>query len=856
MNRKLPYALVRYAAEPRTASLAAPGAPGQGGPPLSDFVTLAAHVYRGTYFPGTIRPADRATRVRAALDGARLRFRLEMEEPDIATVLRKLRDGRDGFWDTDFVCLNFLSAGGKVVQVAVKPDGSTLVLADWRARSRWARCAAVRTAAASWTAKVNVPLKALGVTRDDLSSRPVPFDVVRYQRSTCALTAWCPIPDQLPFNENYRFPVFCFGLLGIGDIAWSRYAPKSPDVGQLRYEGPAAIRAGEQVSMRLVYRAGRHGVATGGGIRFNLSNEVIECNRRSALPRPLPEKDWTALQWDDPRLPGYVAVRCARKGSRFVLRRDDVFSVTAHLQRGPALREGDEVTVEIGCEGPGVRAQLLTQRDYPVKWFADPAGSGLFLSPRRFPTIRVVGREAQELRLFCPPTPDRGERFRLVVVALDHYGNVAERHRGPVRFSCAAAVRGLPREYRFRAADRGTAQFDVSIAAGGAFTIQAADVTDACIHGQSNLILTDGSFGPGKILFGDIHTHSQLSDGRLGLPDKAREVGLHRGCDFWVSTDHDHDLTPRRIELLNRTVEQASDPGRFVALAGYEWTGTMGHGMAPWVRKHYAHRNVVFRGPVREVLDALDPRSDTPRKLHQALRRRSENCVIIHHFHCGDPEIFNDVERAVEISGWCGEFVRDADVAPGWAAMGGIGELLDRGLRFSIFAGTDHGTEAYYAQLPAELTGLFCESLTRDAVFDALRDGRGYATSGQRTLLKLTVNGVAAGHASRMIRAKRRTVEVVVGSATPVLSVMLERTGRRRVDLGAFEFGVRRFRWVDDDPAPPAGFYRVIVRTAQGHTAWSSPVFYELRPQAPRRARPKPAAERRASPGKKKGKTR
>lgn len=831
MKKGIDYNLVRYAEQERQAILWPSQSFHNQDPQIRDFITVSAHLYRGTYYPGTLYRADYQTRCAIYFDARNLYFDLEMEEPYIKKLLKRMKEEKNpDFWQTDFVSLNFIATDNKLVQIVFKPDASAKGFKNYQYLRQWQNFAKIKHTPNTWKAQVAVPLKILGFTYEDIYKYPILFDIVRYHSANAAITAWCPIPDQLPFNETYRYPVFCFGLLSAKPVHWEKYAGKSADLGKIVYKGPKRVKAGEYVGFDIKYRVGAKGFNQGGGIKFNISNEVIECDRNSPLKRRFPEKDWSRLQWDEPKQEGYVSISCSNKNARFKLFRRDYFSITAVLTRGGPLKEGDYITISAGIgEGcPGIRSQLLSQKNFPLKFYFDLLGNGVFLPLPKFPAIDIIGCPAKDIQIHCQPTPDPGERFRLVVVATDYYGNVADSYRGEVKFFSPAKVNGLPSKYRFKVSDRGIAEFRVSIESRGVYTIEAVDARDAAISGKSNLIVTDGSFGPDKIFFGDIHTHSQLSDGRLHPFQKYREVALHRGCDFWALTDHGHDLTTKRISLLNETMEKFNKEGWFVTLPGYEWTGTLGQGEA-WLRKMYGHRNVIFLHPLKYVFDGINPWSDTPEKLKEALRKTDGDFIIINHFHCGDPATFKGVDESVEISGWCGNDIRETPLDMVEHPAASVQSILSKGFRVGIFAGSDHGTEAYYRGLPAELTGLYCKELCRNDIFKSLKEGKGYATSGQKTLLKFTLNGIEPSNSKGVARGRKRRLKIVAGSVMPVLTVEVIKNGNVWMNLGSFDFGVESFSIMDDAPSPNRGYYYVRIKTAQGHTAWSSPVFYRVR---------------------------
>ncbi|MGH9337934.1 MAG: DUF3604 domain-containing protein, partial [Vicinamibacteria bacterium] len=92
-----------------------------------------------------------------------------------------------------------------------------------------------------------------------------------------------------------------------------------------------------------------------------------------------------------------------------------------------------------------------------------------------------------------------------------------------------------------------------------------------------------------RILWGDLHGHSQLSDG-TGTPEDfflyARDVAA---LDVVALTDHDHwgmvflDANPGLWKTIEETARRFDEPGRFVALLGYEWTS--------WI---HGHRHVLY----------------------------------------------------------------------------------------------------------------------------------------------------------------------------------------------------------------------------------------------------------------------
>jgi len=109
-----------------------------------------------------------------------------------------------------------------------------------------------------------------------------------------------------------------------------------------------------------------------------------------------------------------------------------------------------------------------------------------------------------------------------------------------------------------------------------------------------------------KVYWGDMHGHTGLSDGKGSLDDYFTYARDSAKLDFVVVTDHDFgngkptwDMSKENWQLTQDKVEQFTINGKFVAIAGYEWTSQPKywtpeeqHFTGPV--KYYNHKNVYF----------------------------------------------------------------------------------------------------------------------------------------------------------------------------------------------------------------------------------------------------------------------
>jgi hypothetical protein len=383
----------------------------------------------------------------------------------------------------------------------------------------------------------------------------------------------------------------------------------------------------------------------------------------------------------------------------------------------------------------------------------------------------------------------------------------------------------------------------------------------------------------GELYWGAIHAHSTISrcsgPKSDGAPDDmyifARDGA---GLDFFAITDHDNDLMLEdRWERAKAAADEFSEPGRFVTLPAYEWTS--------WP---YGHLNVYYLDsdapllPCSETGKLRDPNGYTPGDLWASLRQGGlEAMTIPHHvavtmfrtqWDYYDPE-FQPVTEIV--SGW-GRFeyygneppVIGSDTLPGYFVQ----DALERGYRLGIIGGSDShdGRPAVpgvhwrsgpagkglnptitgrrgnpLGVQPAQLIGLwkgggfarwrglaavYAPELTREAVFRAIQSRRCYGTSGARILLDYWLNGHPMGDIATLDDPGAAvTLQVRARGTDLVDRVDVIKNGQLVYRHTEEESLSASFSWTDPEVTQPDNYYYVRARQADGHTAWSSPIW-------------------------------
>lgn len=372
----------------------------------------------------------------------------------------------------------------------------------------------------------------------------------------------------------------------------------------------------------------------------------------------------------------------------------------------------------------------------------------------------------------------------------------------------------------------------------------------------STLWLLVGVSGPVvaqyQVYWGDVHGHTSISDGKGSLDDfftYARDVV---GLDFVIVTDHDFgNASPWRMPTNQWTLTQAKADqytinGRFVAVAGYEWTSQpkywtdVAKGIAserhfPGSPRFYNHKIVYFPARLDYLFSAKDLAYSTPDLLAASVRKQGG---LIHNAH---PEAGPEGRDQFDYAASNVATIVNTEMLPDTMRYQGTnhplkGEqtlraFLKQGGRTGFVGGSDT-----HERTPAARTAILARELTRASIFDALRHRHNYAITHARIVLDFRINGSVMGEEIETEGPPHIVVDVK--GTDRIKEVAIIRNGQVLVTVRPTTQNVH-FERMDCSFSDASYYYvRVVQTDTDPHgnlsQAWSSPIWVKKKQSAGR----------------------
>jgi hypothetical protein len=505
-------------------------------------------------------------------------------------------------------------------------------------------------------------------------------------------------------------------------MPFSTYLPEHMGSISLTPAGPFV--AGSHAELTLTYTAGKFGIDDTGMVK-------ISWRTTSDMSKP---------QFDKPKTANFTTVE-ASNGAKLEVWFDRLnirpYGNTLLIRVGRGyLRAGDTLTIRLGDRrqgSPGFRLQTNVEANVELRTSIDAFATYEFCELPVQPAFDLLPGSAARWKAILPSLAVVDEPFRLAIVAEDTWGNPTNNVDQSFRLVPSRPLRGLPATVEFKNGDGPRVIENLVADAEGDFEVRLIANDQEVARANPLRVVKEAAL---RRYWGDLHGQSGETIG-MGTAEAyfryARDVAFvdlvgHQGNDF--------QITDAFWKRLNQLTAEFDDPGKFVCLPGYEWSGNTGMG---------GDRNIFYRHegrPIRRSSHILvEGRTSTEaiytaNELFRALE--DEDAIVIAHVggRYADIKSAHDgrLERSVEVHSTWGTFE--------WM----LHDAFEQGYRVGVVCHSDDHKGRPGATRPGAssfgaiggLTCYFMPELTRDALFDALRRRHHYGTTGARIFLDLS----------------------------------------------------------------------------------------------------------------------
>ena len=334
-----------------------------------------------------------------------------------------------------------------------------------------------------------------------------------------------------------------------------------------------------------------------------------------------------------------------------------------------------------------------------------------------------------------------------------------------------------------------------------------------------------------KLYYGDLHTHSDISVCNRCVDQSVDENYQVRRdinrLDFACMTDHDYNFVPYLWNYTAKMARANEEPGRLMTFLGFEWTSSFEKYSDKYPYGYYGHRNLIFADPYFPKWWNADL-GMTPADVWRELRSMKANFVHIPHQLADTGNVPTDWSFTDEAAQPVAEVFQNRGSyeylgaprqaarsvpEPGWYLQ----DVWARGQVIGVIASPDHGGGGGKA-------AVYAETLTREAILDAIRARHTFGTSGARIFLDVRVNGSLMGEKIGPANGKPVKVEIRVRCPQDIDRVEVCRNNKF-VYVSRPEQREAALTFLDTDPLNGFSYYYVRVLQKDGEIAWSSPVW-------------------------------
>jgi len=331
-----------------------------------------------------------------------------------------------------------------------------------------------------------------------------------------------------------------------------------------------------------------------------------------------------------------------------------------------------------------------------------------------------------------------------------------------------------------------------------------------------------------KVYFGQLHSHTNYSDGQ-GTPDDAYTWARDKGnADFFAITDHSNSFdndskcnitngsaSTEWTNLLN-TANKYNEAGRFVAIGGYEmtWSGSTGG---------YGHINTFNTAG----FESRNNSTMNLKKYYQTISAQPNSISQLNH----PGTTFGDFSDFAYLDPMVDKVVNLVEVGNGEGPVRGSGyfpsydyytRALDKGWHVAPSNNQDNHLGNWVTSNDAR-TVVLASNLTRDGIYSAIKNKRVYSTEDKNLKINYKVNDKVMGSTLDNPTALNINISFEDGDAADKISkVSIIANGGTVVASKLFNSNIGNW---DLQLDPKYSYYYVRIDEADKDIAVTAPVW-------------------------------
>lgn len=580
-------------------------------------------------------------------------------------------------------------------------------------------------------------------------------------------------------------------------------------LGRLTLNCKSEILAGEMSTFEFTFTAGAYGIDDTGSIRLAWRNP----------------SDWGVPQFEKPKGNGYTTVTTNAKATLAVdydyFMRPYNQSIVIKVSDG-FLQEGDTITIIMGDTSkgsPGIKTQTFMESKHEFRLFIDPFGTKRYMLAPYIPIVKIVPNVANEMHVILPSKVCKGEEFDIIIRVIDEYGNPSYVFEDAVRLSTFGAAAGLEfiNEINFTTHDKGVKRVKARSVENGVYYIKGESSELESISNGMNV----EDVHEYKLYWADMHGQTDLTVGTGSMDEYfafARDVAC---VDVTGWQGNDFQIDDQKWNLVREKTKAYYKPHEFVTFLGYEWSGnTPGGGDHNIYFKDdnehfYPSSNWLDWEASTSVGDNAFPISE----LWEKAKGREDFMAIPHvGGRYGNFDYYNEeFIPCIEIHSHHGTFEWYIEEAmKRRMKVGFVGSSDDHTCRPGMSYPLSKDGRASSFDVASGYTAIYSKELTRDGIWEALKERRCYATTFNRLALDVRVDGHFMGEEISI--SHKPKIDISILGHVPIDNIKIFNWENKIADIDLQDKAKKKIK---------ISWSGVRVRTRKKSTRWDGSIFIE-----------------------------